>query len=142
MRLLDVNVLVSAHRLDATRHAEFAFWLTELVKGNELFGASELVLSSFVRIVTNPRIYRIPAGLEAALDFIDALRSAPNYQQLASGTQHWRIFEGLLRRYNLTGNDVQGAYHAALAIEHDCEWVSADTGFARFAGLKWRNPFA
>jgi predicted nucleic acid-binding protein len=27
-----------------------------------------------------------------------------------------------------------------LAIEHDCVWVSTDRGFARFPGLRWRNP--
>jgi predicted nucleic acid-binding protein len=36
-----------------------------------------------------------------------------------------------------TGAD---AYFAALAIEHGCEWITADRGFARFPGLRWRHP--
>jgi len=30
--------------------------------------------------------------------------------------------------------------HAALAIEHGCELVTADGDFARFPGLRWRHP--
>jgi hypothetical protein len=39
------------------------------------------------------------------------------------------------------GNLVPDAYLAALAIEHGCEWISADRDFARFPGLRWRHPF-
>jgi hypothetical protein len=35
---------------------------------------------------------------------------------------------------------VPDAYLAALAIEHDAEWYSADRGFARFPGLRHRHP--
>lgn len=29
---------------------------------------------------------------------------------------------------------------AALAYEHGCELMSTDADFARFPGLRWRNP--
>lgn len=32
------------------------------------------------------------------------------------------------------------AYHAALAIESGCEWISTDRDYARFPGLRWRHP--
>jgi predicted nucleic acid-binding protein len=32
------------------------------------------------------------------------------------------------------------AYHAALAMEWGCEWVTTDKGFKRFKGLKVRHP--
>jgi predicted nucleic acid-binding protein len=31
------------------------------------------------------------------------------------------------------------AYLAALAMEHGCEWWTADGDFARFPGLNWRH---
>jgi predicted nucleic acid-binding protein len=34
------------------------------------------------------------------------------------------------------------AHLAALAIEHGAELCSSDHDFARFPGLKWRNPLA
>ena len=38
------------------------------------------------------------------------------------------------------GNDIPDAYHAALAMEWNFEWVTSDKGFKRFKGLKVRHP--
>jgi predicted nucleic acid-binding protein len=35
---------------------------------------------------------------------------------------------------------IADAYHAAIAIEHRCEWVTLDRDFARFPGLRWSMP--
>ena len=57
MLLPDVNVLIYAHVEDSTPdHAEYAAWITRLATGPEPFALSVLVLSGFVRIVTNPRV--------------------------------------------------------------------------------------
>lgn len=48
--LPDVNVLVYAHREDAPHHAGCREWLEAVVNGNESYGLSALVLSSFVRM--------------------------------------------------------------------------------------------
>jgi hypothetical protein len=34
------------------------------------------------------------------------------------------------------------AAFAAIAPDLDAELITADRGFARFAGLRWRHPFA
>jgi hypothetical protein len=40
----------------------------------------------------------------------------------------------------LRGKLIADAAHAALAIETGCEWITADTDFARFAPLlRWRH---
>jgi predicted nucleic acid-binding protein len=56
------------------------------------------------------------------------------------GPRHWPLFSTLCRRVNARGNTVPDAYLAALAIEHDAEWYSADRGFARFPGVRYRHP--
>jgi predicted nucleic acid-binding protein len=38
------------------------------------------------------------------------------------------------------GNLTSDGHLAALAIEHGAELYSCDSDFARFPGLKWRNP--
>jgi predicted nucleic acid-binding protein len=58
------------------------------------------------------------------------------------GPRHWQIFADLCRATNARGNLVADAYLAALAIEWDSEWVTADGDFGRFPGLRWRRPFA
>jgi predicted nucleic acid-binding protein len=47
----------------------------------------------------------------------------------------------MCRRAVVTGNLVQDAWFAALAVESGCEWVTTDGDFARFARLRWRRPF-
>jgi len=46
----------------------------------------------------------------------------------------------LCERATARGNLVADAYHAALAIEHGCEWLTLDRDFARFPDLSWRDP--
>ena len=46
-----------------------------------------------------------------------------------------------LKDLDARGNDIPDAYHAALALEWDCVWVTTDKGFKRFKHLKSRHPF-
>lgn len=141
MILSDVNVLVYAHRDEAADHLRFRRWLDDVINAPEPFAISEIVLSSFVRVVTNPRILRSPSPLQYALDFCESLRSRPNAVAVAPGPDHWQIFTDLCMRARATGDLVQDAFLAALAIESKCEWITLDRDFARFPGLRWRHPF-
>jgi toxin-antitoxin system PIN domain toxin len=138
--LLDVNVLVYAHKVEALEHRDFAAWLTKLVESDQAFALSDIVLSGFLRIVTHPRIYDPPSSVEVALAFVEELRSQPNCLIIEIGTRHWHIFTKLCRQVNARGNAIPDAYLAALAIESGSELVTADRGFARFPGLRWRYP--
>lgn len=140
MILCDVNVLVNAHKQDAPDHAAYLRWLREALDGYEAFGVSELVLSSVVRIVTNRRILEPPSSLDVAQEFVQGVRSHPNALTVREGPRHWEIFTKLCKRVGATANLVPDAYFAALAIESGCEWITADRGFARFPGLRWRHP--
>lgn len=53
---------------------------------------------------------------------------------------HWKIFVECLEQIKATGNDIPDAYHAALAMEWSCEWMTAEKGFKRFKGLRLRHP--
>jgi len=138
--LPDVNVLIYAHRAESPEHDAYARWLTMMATAQEPFGLSELVLSGVVRIVTNPRVFKTPTPLEIALAFTDSLLGRPNAVRLRPGRRHFEIFEDLCRQTNASGKLVADAYHAALALEHGCEWVTTDADFGRFPGLRWRHP--
>lgn len=140
MQLPDVNVLIYAHREDAPEHVRYAAWLTVLTAADEPFALSELVLASFLRIVTNPRIFDPPTPMETAIAFCQRLVDWPRAVMVAPSRRHWDIFVGLCS--NIQGALVADAYLAALAIEHGCELITTDTDFARFAGLRWRHPLA
>jgi len=138
--LLDVNVLVTAMREDAPRHEAMKGYLERLRRAPEPFGVSELVLSAALRVLTHPRVFVPPTPLEAAVAWVAALRATPNLVLVAPGPRHWEIFLDLLDESGAIGNLIPDAWHAALALEHGCEWISDDADFGRFPQLRWSRP--
>ena len=136
MLLADVHIYLYARRRESERHQEYREWLEDRLSGPEPFGVSELVLSSFLRIVTNHRIYKEPTPPQAALAFCNAILEAPAAVPIRPGNRHWGIFSQLCEASKARGNSVPDAYLAALAIEHGATWVTIDRGFARFPGLR------
>lgn len=140
MILMDVNVLVYAHRQDVKDHMLYLRWLESIINSNIAYGFSELVLSGFIRIVTHPKIFEQPSTVESAVAFAQQIRTGSHAISLAAGNQHWKIFLDCIEQISAKGNDVPDAYHAALAKEWDCEWVTTDKGFRRFKKLRVRHP--
>lgn len=77
--------------------------------------------------------------MTAAKRAASALPSAKS-SPVRPGPRHWRVFTDLCRAVNAAGNRVPDAFHAALAIEAEAVFVSADRAHARFPGLKYRHP--
>ena len=142
MVLLDVNVLLYAHREETPDHLKYRSWLEELIHSPQAYGMTDMVLSSFLRIATHPRIFDPPSPLDAALTFSDQVRDRPNCVAIRPGARHWDIFTGLCREVQCKGNLVQDAYLAGIAIESGSEWITTDRDFARFPSLRWRHPLA
>ncbi len=142
MLLPDVNVLVYAFRPDTAEHAPCRALLEGMLRGDEAYAMSSLVLSGFLRVVTHPRVFAAPDPPETALAFTNALRAPEHCVPVDPGPRHWQIFERLCRAANARGNLVPDAYLAALAIESGSEWITTDRDYARFPGLRWRGPSA
>ena len=141
MMLLDVNILVEAHREDAPRHGEIRPWLESQLESTPGIALSDLVLSGFVRVVTHPKIFIKPTPLADALGFVSDLRSRSSVSVIRPGTGQWKIFLELCRAADARGNFVPDAFHAALAMEYGLEWITLDRGFGRYPGLRWSCPF-
>ncbi len=140
MLLIDVNVLVYAHREDAPNHRAYRRWLEECVSSDQAYGMADLALAGFLRVVTHPRIFARPSPLEPALRFVIELRAQPNCVSVTPGPRHWEIFVRLCGATGVKGNLIPDAYLAALAIESGSEWITADRDYSRFPGLRWRHP--
>jgi toxin-antitoxin system PIN domain toxin len=138
--LVDVNVLVYAHRRDARGHARYREWFEATVNDEAAFGVSELVLSGFVRIVTHPRVFNTPTPIGIALSVAGGLLERSNCVRVNPGPRHWGIFRTLCGAADARGNLVSDAYLAAVAIESGSEWITTDRDYARFPGLRWRHP--
>ena len=140
MILMDVNVLVYAHREDVRDHTAYRQWLEQIINSNTAYAFSELVLSGFIRVVTHKKIFELPSPLETAITFTEQIRGAQHAVSLSPGAKHWGLFLRCVKSVSAQGNDIPDAYHAALAMEWNCEWVTTDKGFRRFKGLRIRHP--
>jgi predicted nucleic acid-binding protein len=65
-----------------------------------------------------------------------------NVQDPVPTERHEEILGRLLDRGRASGNHVSDAHLAALAMEWGLELLSADRDFARYEGLRWRDPLA
>ncbi len=140
MLLLDVNVLLYAHKVDLPQHSSYAEWFQTTIADAQPFAVTSAILSSFIRIATHPKLFKPPSSLGQALAFAETLRAQPHCYVLEPGAAHWSIFTGICREVEVTGNLIPDAYLAAIAIEQGCELATADRDFARFPNLKWRHP--
>jgi toxin-antitoxin system PIN domain toxin len=142
MILLDVNVLVAAHRADHPHHQVVGPWFADLTSGDDRFWVPDTVWASFVRISTNRRIFAVPTPLDDVFSFVDAVRDQPNHLALTPAERHLDLFEELCRDFGALGDLTVDAYIGALAIDHGCAVASLDRDFARFDRVVWHRPGA
>jgi toxin-antitoxin system PIN domain toxin len=141
MILPDANLLLYSVNYEAPLHKGAKGWLQSALTGADTIGFAWISLIAFVRVSTNA-IFPQPLPVSTALDQIDLWLEQPNAVILHPGPRHSRILRDLLSPLGTGGNLTSDAHLAALAIEHGAELCSADSDFARFAGLRWRNPLA
>jgi uncharacterized protein len=137
----DANLLLYSVNYEAPLHKSAKSWVQTILTGSETIGFAWISLIAFVRVSTNA-IFPQPLPVRKALDQIDRWLEQPSAVILHPGPRHSRILRELLSPLGTAGNLTSDAHLAALAIEHNAELCSADSDFARFAGLRWRNPLA
>jgi toxin-antitoxin system PIN domain toxin len=138
--LPDLNLVVYAHNRDAPHHAAARSWWEDLLNGTEPIAITWVVVLGFIRLMSHRAVLVHPMTSTAALTHVRAWFARPNVERLEPGPQHIDLLDRLLSAAGTGGNLTTDAHLAALAIEHQCELHSNDTDFARFPGLRWRNP--
>lgn len=143
MLAVDTNVLVYARREETRWHAEARALLEALANGERPWAIPWPCVYEFLRVVTHPRVFDPPTPMEHALEDVISLLESPSLVLLGEGPAHASHLERMVRAGQVLGNLVHDAHIAALAIEHGVrEFLTADRDFARFPGLRVRNPFA
>ena len=141
MIAIDTNLLVYAHRSDSEWYPRAHRCLHSLAEGRGQWGIPWPCLHEFLAIVTHPRIYDPPSGIEAAVDQVDAWLESPRLELLGESEAHWEVLREELRRGRVQGPVVHDARVASICIGHGVtEFWSADRDFNRFPGLPVRNP--
>jgi toxin-antitoxin system PIN domain toxin len=129
----DVNVLVAASRSDHPHHAVARPWLEAALAaaaGGAAFTLMPMVLASFLRLVTSPRIFRQATPIEAAVAFIDALLASPGVQLAPLGPE-WPRLRRLCLDRQLGGNDLPDAWLAAAMLQMGEQLASFDRDFRK-----------
>ena len=142
MILVDANILLYAEDSLQPRHQQARAWWDGQLSGTGVVCLCWTVLSAFIRIGTNPRVFDHPLSLEQALARVQSWLDQPCTRVVRPTERHWTVFRQVLTDGQAVANLVTDAHLAALAIEHGCELASTDADFARFPKLKWRNPIA
>lgn len=138
----DVNLLVYAYDTESPRHAKAQAWLEELLGSTRPVGFSWISMLGFIRIVTNPRAVTRPLSAQVACEHVKEWLEQPYAFVLEPSSRHAELLFGMLTSLGTAGNLTTDAHLAALAIGHQAELHSTDPDFARFEGLRWRNPLA
>ena len=142
MILVDANLLLYAEDSLSEHHETARNWWDTQLSGSEAVALCWPVVTAFIRIGTNARLHKRPLTLKEAIERVQSWIDQPCVRIIQASEQHWELFQKMLRVGNATANLVSDARLAALAVEHNCMLHSTDTDFARFRGLKWKNPIA
>ena len=142
MILVDANILLYAEDSLSPQHQQASEWWDDQLSQGGPVCLCWTVLSAFIRIGTNHRVFEHPLSLEQALARVQSWLDQPCTRVVRPTEQHWTIFQQMLTDGQAVANLVTDAHLAALAIEHGCELASTDSDFARFPKLKWSNPLS
>lgn len=129
----DVNVLVAASRGDHPHHGVARSWLEGALAATQTGAPLTLlpmVLASFLRLVTSPRIFRETTPVEQACAFADALLAVPGVQLSSLGPE-WPLLKRLCVEKRLGGNDLPDAWLSAAVTQLDEHLVTFDRDFRR-----------
>ena len=129
----DVNVLVAASRSDHPHHAVAYDWLEKAI-GVAGTGAAltlmPMVLASFLRLVTSPKVFQLATPIEDAVAFVDALMASPGVQLAPLGPE-WAKLRQLCLDKQLGSNDLPDAWLAAAVTHLGEHLVSFDRDFRK-----------
>ncbi len=140
MILPDANLLLFAYDAASPFHRKARPWWEACLSGTETVALCPLVLASFVRLATHPRVYENPLPVEAAVRHVESWLERRVVRYVAVELQDLRAALDLLRHAGAGGDLTTDAQLAAIALRLGATVHSADTDFLRFPGLKVFNP--
>ena len=115
-------------------------WLDRRLNGTARVGLAWPSLVTFLRIVTNPRIFERAERSDTAWMQVERWLDCEPAWIPTPTERHRETLGRLLPETSGQPDLVADADLAALAIEHGLTLCSMDRDFARFPGLRWENP--
>lgn len=129
----DVNVLVAASRSDHPHHktalSNLSAAIAACAEGLSL-QLMPMVVASFLRLVTHPKIFIEPTPIEDAIGFLDALFVVPGVEMPPLNTE-WPIFRQLCIEKRLAANAIPDTWLAAAVIQRGEHLITFDADLKR-----------
>jgi hypothetical protein len=144
MLAVDTNILVYAHRREASEHAAATEVVRSLAEGAQPWAVPWPCLYEFFSVVTHPKIWRDAASTPSqAWAQIEAWLGSPSLRLLGETPEFGRLLARFLDRPRVRGGIVHDARVAALCVAHGVEaLLTRDRDFSLFEELRTRNPLA
>ena len=140
MIVLDVNLLLYASDSRAVSHDAARLWLQSVMSGPELIGLPWQTIHAFVRVSTNARITGVQIPMRRSIARVQQWMDLQHVRVLSPSENHWSLLQRMLIDGQVRGPMTTDAQLAALTIEYGGVLHTTDRDFARFPGLRWRNP--
>jgi uncharacterized protein len=140
--VIDANLLIYAYDRASSDHKKSLAWLEDVLSEAEAVGLPWQSISAFLQVITNRRLAGARATVEQAVQIAEEWLQQPNVQMLVPGDQHWSVLRRMILEGRASGPLVSDAQIAALTIEYGGVLHTTDRDFARFPGLRWKNPLS
>jgi len=140
--VIDANLLIYAYDTASPPYEKSRAWLEEVFSGIELVGLPWQSVAAFLRVMTNPKLRGRQYSLNEAVGIIEDWMARSNVRVLAPADDHWLQFRRMIIEGRAAGPLVSDAEIAALAMEYGGVLYTTDRDFARFPGLRWKDPLA
>lgn len=141
MIALDTNILVHAHRKDASLHAEASECLHQLTRNSTPWCICFHSLVEFYGISTHPKIWDTPSTPFQAADQISAWKETPNLRIITESTNSIDDLMSLAQKSKILGPMIHDARIASCCLTNGVnELWTIDRDFSRFPELRTKNP--
>ena len=140
MIIPDINLLVYSYNNDGPFHEDARDWWESCLSNPGAVGLPWAVILGFVRIMSSNAVFRDPMESLDAISHVKSWLDCPQTQIVTPGPRHLEILADIMGSARASGRLTTDAHLAALAVETQSELHSNDPDFARFPGLRWRNP--
>jgi uncharacterized protein len=138
--VVDANLLIYSYDTDSSNHTKSRAWVEKILSDVEPVGLPWQTVSAFLRVMTNRRLPGSRLTVEQAAQIVEEWLAQPNVRIIVAGDEHWSVFRRMVIEGQASGPLVSDAQIAALTIEYGGVLYTADRDFARFPGLRWKNP--
>lgn len=141
MILLDNDILIYALTTALPQHNQARAWLSSALKNSyHPIGISVTSVLGFIRITTNPKIFKLPLDITEVQKQLLPFLAHSNVRIVNPSNEHFEQVLITMHHNNLKGDDTMDAHLALLALSLGAKLATNDNGYSRFVGLRLINP--